>query len=102
MKILWKSLILCSTLAVLCVFVLQVQAAGDVADGEKCYAKVCMSCHGANPSKMTGQAPDTLSAKLKAFRTKEGLSGKALQMQEVVKKISDKSIDDVAAYLKTL
>lgn len=98
---LWKILTLCSAIAVLCVFALQAQAAGDAASGEKQYA-LCAPCHGVRPVKMIGQAADTLSAKLKVFRAKEGLSGRALQMQEVVKKLSDQNLEDIAAYLKTL
>lgn len=102
MKMLEKTVFFASVMCVLCLVTVHVNAAGNAADGGTAYTQSCASCHGEKPTKMMGQPTVGLQAKLVAFRTKPNLSGKSLQMQEVVKSLPDQTLENIASYLNGL
>ena len=86
-------------------------AAGDAAAGKASYM-ICAACHGAkgegnqmmNAPRLAGQDAWYIAASLKRF--KSGARGKddpiAASMIPMAKMLSEKQVEDVAAYIATL
>lgn len=93
------------------------QAAGDIAAGKAVFDRVnCASCHGADaktsidPSypQLAGQHPDYLAHALKAYRRGQSNAAPSANIRKnpimgaFAVQLSDKDIEDVAAYLSSL
>jgi cytochrome c553 len=81
------------------------QAAGDAAAGKAKATTICAACHGANGigtqpiyPNLAGQHEQYLVNALKEFKAEHRSGGNALIMTPMAKPLSDKEIEDVAAY----
>jgi cytochrome c553 len=74
--------------------------------GKQAYAG-CVACHGAGGEggigpQLTGQTADTLIGKLTAYRAGETLGQQSSMMWSQAKPMSDKDIENLAAFIETL
>lgn len=67
--------------------------------GEKLYKESCMSCHTEKPVGMMGAPVALLVEKMHAVKAMDAPQGKVVQMQKVLKTLSDQQITDIAVYL---
>lgn len=92
-------------------------AAGDKALGKKVYKKVnCALCHGpkgmgkakngkfalTKGPQIAGLAPKYIVEQMKAIKSKQRKTKYTTMMVTKIKKLTDKDIQDVAAYVSTL
>jgi cytochrome c553 len=82
--------------------------AGDPVEG-KAKSAICAACHGADGiaiipgyPNLKGQNEAYIASSLKAYRAKERNGGLAALMQAQAMLLSDKNIDDLAAYYASL
>ena len=86
-------------------------AAADTASGKEVFAKKCASCHGA-AGEGNEKIAQLMKVEIKNLGAKEIQSKSDAELKKIVaegsgkmkppKDITDKSIDDVVAYLRTL
>lgn len=84
-------------------------AKGDIAAGKAKVQAVCSACHGLQgkaliPSypNLAGQNEQYLIKALEAYRSKQRQGGQAIIMQAQASQLSDKDIENVAAYFSSL
>ena len=81
---------------------------GDVAAGKKLYRRNCRACHGATAGgassypKLVGQPAGFLVDRIARYRAGEKFGPNTPLMAQRVKKLSDQSIANVAAFILSL